>query len=80
MQTKRNNTLSSLQKAGGKLTGNYAGFDDDDEPKKKRRKITTHHVKPTVGARFKGVDASTVTKVCHIFFNMSLIKLIFAYL
>ena len=56
MQTKRNNTLSSLQKAGGKLTGNYAGLDDDDEPKKKRRKITTHHVKPTV--------VSTVTKVC----------------
>ena len=42
--------------------------DDDDEfsPKKKRRKVTTHFVKPTVGAKFRGVDATQVQKVCAI--------------
>ena len=36
---------------------------DDDEPVKKRRKITNRHVKPTIMARFKGVDTSKISKV-----------------
>lgn len=51
-----------FQKASGKLTGAYAGLEEDEEPTKKKRKVT-RHVKPTVAARFKGVDAATVTKV-----------------
>ena len=52
-----------FQKSEGKLAGAYAGLDDDDEPKKKKRKMTTHHVKPTVGARWRAADVSAVTKV-----------------
>ncbi len=47
------------------MTGGYADLDDDDEdsPKKKRRKITVRTVKPTVDARFRGVDASSIKQV-----------------
>ena len=46
------------------MTGGFADLDDDeDSPKKKRRKITVRTVKPTVDARFRGVDASSIKQV-----------------
>jgi len=50
-----------LQKAAGKLAGQYQD-QDADEPKKKRSRVV-RTVRPSVMSQFCGVDSATVTKV-----------------
>jgi len=57
--------VSNAQKSSGKLAGQHmaASADGEDEAPKKKRARIVHNIKPTVMTRFRGVDASTVTKV-----------------
>jgi hypothetical protein len=47
-----------LQKSGGKLAAGRVEIDESDQPAKKKRKVVSRVVRPTLDARFRGVDAS----------------------
>lgn len=55
--------MFNFQKSGGKLAGGRVEINEDAGPAKKKRKVVSRVVRPTLADRFKGVDASSITKV-----------------
>lgn len=55
--------LEMKEKSGGKLAAGRVEIDESDQPVKKKRKVVSRVVRPTLDARFRGVDASSVKKV-----------------
>ncbi|XP_076100664.1 DNA ligase 4-like isoform X2 [Mytilus galloprovincialis] len=55
--------LELKEKSGGKLAGGRVEINEDAGPAKKKRKVVSRVVRPTLADRFKGVDASSITKV-----------------
>lgn len=58
--------LEMKEKSGGKLAAGRVEIGESDEPSKKKRKVVSRVVRPTLAAQFRGVDASSVTKVSEL--------------
>lgn len=70
-------SLSSflLQKSAGKLAGQYVDLNDESGEPKRKKRVFHRAVKPTVGARFRGVDSENIQKVPLVSFAKDFCKL-----